>query len=242
MDDRSQPVPNTPKSGSQAPAAFELGCAAGRYLLELQERGWVVRGVELCGPPAEAARRRGLDVIEGTLDTVDLEKEQFDLAAAWMVIEHVPEPRQTLSQLRRVLRPGGRLLLSVPNARCWQRRLFGRYWYGWDVPRHLQHFGPAGISRLLKDTGFTRVQVIHQRTLLSMMGSIGLWLRRGRDKSSRLADWFVTYPDQPRLWVQLLLAPWAIVLSWLRQGERLTVSARVNSDFAATADHGEDSR
>jgi SAM-dependent methyltransferase len=224
MDDRSQPLPESSQAETGDRHAIELGCAAGGYLQALDEQGWEAQGVELCEQPAAAARQAGFHVHHGTLHTAELPARSFELAAAWMVLEHVPQPLETLGQLHRVLRPGGELLLSVPNARCWQRFVFGRSWYGWDLPRHLQHFCPATMTRLLRDANFSDIEVIHQRTLLNMMGSIGIQIGKLLP-DSRIGKWFLRYPDQPQLWVQLLLAPFAIVLSWLHQGERLTVRA-----------------
>lgn len=226
-DDRSQPVPAAPTDAadrSTRPRAIELGCAGGGYLRRLTRAGWDAEGVELCEEPARAAQAAGLRVHCGTLESAEFPEAEFDLAAAWMVLEHVPDPLATLRELRRLLRDGGQLLLSVPHARCWQRFVFGRCWYGWDVPRHLQQFSPATLGRVLDKAGFRDVQITHQRTLLSLLGSIGIRLRGWRF-ARRLAEWCFRYPDQPRQLVQLLLAPPAILLSWLRQGERLTVSA-----------------
>lgn len=183
-----------------------------------------MQGVELCEQPAEMARKAGLKVHQGTLESATLPEGTFQLVAAWMVIEHVPEPRQTLTGLHRLMRPEGQILLSIPNARCWQRFLFGKAWYCWDLPRHLQHFSPASIRRILEDCGFQQIEVIHQRTLLSLMGSIGMVILSLIPRN-RMGIWFLRYPERPRLAIQLMLAPLAILLSVLRQGERLTVRA-----------------
>lgn len=227
-DDRGQPLP-APSATDLANSpetlrALELGCATGRYLQALKRSGWDVQGVELCEQPAAMAREAGLKVHQGTLESAALPAGTFHLVAAWMVIEHVPEPRQTLAELNKLMRPEGQILLSIPNARCWQRFLFGKAWYCWDLPRHLQHFSPASIRRVLEDSGFHQIEVIHQRTLLSLMGSIGMVILSLIPRN-RMGTWFLRYPEQPRLTIQLLLAPLAILLSVLRQGERLTVRA-----------------
>jgi len=227
-DDHAQPAPDasTDARGNRTtrPRALELGCATGRYLHKLQKSGWEVQGIELCERPAQMAKEAGFIVHHGTLESANLTAETFDLITAWMVIEHVPSPRQTLLGLYRALRPGGQILLSVPNASCWQRYLFGKFWYCWDLPRHLQHFSPSSIRRTLELCGFQRVEIVHHRTLLSLAGSLGI-LILGIIPGSRLGMKLLKYPEQPRLAIQLLLAPLAILLSLLRQGEGLTVRA-----------------
>lgn len=225
LDDRSQWVPEADHTASERPTAFELGCAAGAYLSQLQQQGWIVRGVEPGEQPAATARRAGLDVTTGTLDSVDMPAESFDFAASWMVIEHVPSPRTTLTALFQLLKPGGVLAISVPNAGSWEPRFFGSAWDAWDLPRHLHHFSPRTMRRLLLECGFEQITIIHQRNVLNIIGSFGIALTR-RHPDSRLGRWLLRYPHAPRLWLQLLLVPFTFGLSFVHQGGRLTVTAR----------------
>lgn len=229
LADNSQPVPpaasfRTAGPAAAPPRALELGCATGRYLRLLQQAGWEVVGVEPSTPAAAAARAAGLPVLTGTLDTVRLDDQSFDLVAAWMVLEHVPEPRATLQTIHELLRPSGRLLLSIPNAGCWEPRVFGRSWYSWEPPRHLQHFTPRSIRRLLTECGFTSISIQHQQNLSNVLGSAGLLLHRCCP-GSRLGQRLIDYPTTPGTVGQLLSAPLAHLLAWLRQGGRLTISA-----------------
>jgi SAM-dependent methyltransferase len=69
------------------------------------------------------------------------------------VIEHVHDPAAVLARLHRVLRPGGRLFLALPNAESWAAAVFGRH-FCWEVPRHLQFFTPRTLRRLLRRQSF----------------------------------------------------------------------------------------
>lgn len=234
LDDRSQPVPMASEVERSVadeadlprrPRALELGCATGAYLGRLESGGWAVVGVEPGKNAAESAVGSGFHVYCGTLDSCDLSVEgRFDLAAAWMVLEHVADPRRTLRQLFDLLVPSGTLLFSIPNAGCWEAGFFGRHWYAWEPPRHLHHFDPSSIRQLLHETGFCDIVITHQRNLSYVVGSAGLaWLsvRPG----SKTGCWLRDYPGHPRLLVQLLLAPIAHFLAWIRQGGRLTIQA-----------------
>ncbi|HQX48570.1 MAG TPA: methyltransferase domain-containing protein [Planctomycetaceae bacterium] len=238
MDDRSQPVPvasmpgrraGRPEQGisgdSNKPRALELGCATGQYLLRLQNAGWNASGIEPGQRPAAMAKDAGLDVHCGTLETCELLPESFDLAAAWMVIEHVPDPRNTLRTLHQFLKPGGTLLFSIPNVGCWEPKVFGRYWYVWELPRHLHHFTTKSIRTLLEQCKFTDIKIVHQRNLSNVIGSLALTLL-ARWPDSRVGRWLLRYPDRPTFMLKLFLAPMAHVLAWLGQGGRLTISAR----------------
>ena len=205
--------------------AVELGCATGTFLEKLRAVGCEAEGVEPVASAALEAKSRGFQVHVGMLESASLKSDSCDAAFAWMVIEHLPSPRETLLELKRVLRPDGWLVFSVPNAGCWEPYVFGKSWMVFELPRHLQHFTPARLKRLLAECGYDRISVMHQHNVLNLVASVGIVLTRwfpGSRWAVRVRDW----PNHPTLWPQLALAPLAKVLAWLRQGGRLTVVAR----------------
>lgn len=139
----------------------EVGCATGGYLAEMQELGWRVIGVEPNRGAAAASRQRGLDVRTGTLEEAGLPEGSADVVVMRMVLEHVRDPRATLAEVRRVVRPGGLVLLSVPNAGSVEARLFGRHWFAWELPRHLSHFTPRSLAALVREAGFGQPRIRH---------------------------------------------------------------------------------
>lgn len=206
--------------------ALEIGCAHGGFLERLNGQGWQVQGVELSAEAARRATDRGLDVHVGTLESATLPNDRFEAVFLWMVLEHLHDPKQTLREIRRILKPDGRLMFSVPNFGSWERRFFGRYWYALDLPRHLQHFTTGSLRRLLAESGFEIERVIHQRTANNLVGSLGYWWRAQSPKS-KLAPKLIHFCDEPRAWAVILLALPAKVLAWLRQAGRITVVARL---------------
>jgi len=224
-ESRDVVFPDRPGRRHPPPRVLELGCSDGDYLRQLQERGWECVGLEPAARPAERARQRGLDVHCGVLEPGMFEPASFDAVCAWHVIEHLHEPRQVLQEVARILRPGGELLLSLPNYGCWEPHVFGEYWYVNQPPIHLQHFTPRSLRRLLQNCGFEEIEILHQRNLSNVVGSVALWLR---DKKllAGLAQRLFRYPDRPTLAGQLALAIPARVLAACRQGGRITVRAR----------------
>jgi SAM-dependent methyltransferase len=90
----------------------------------------------------------------------------------WHVLEHLDDPGSALSAIRSWLRPGGGLLVGVPNLASLQARIGGERWYHLDVPRHRVHFTERGIHALLNRCGFT---VVATRHLLLEHNAFGMW-------------------------------------------------------------------
>ena len=135
---------------------LDVGCATGGFLHLVGLSGsWEICGVEPNADAAHYARDRfGLDVVEGTLRDALFSDAYFDVVTMWEVIEHLHDPRSTLLEIHRVLKPGGMLVISTPNLSSWGAAFFGRYWMGLDVPRHLYVFSPRTLRQLLRRTGF----------------------------------------------------------------------------------------
>lgn len=148
------------RAGVRTGRVLDVGCATGIFLDGMRRWGWQAYGVEPNPMASAYARERlGLDVITAELETAGLPEATFDVVTLWDVLEHVPDPRRTLVEVRRVLRPGGLLVLSLPNIESVEARLFGRYWAGWDQPRHLALFPLSVLVRLLNETGFVRPEI-----------------------------------------------------------------------------------
>jgi 2-polyprenyl-3-methyl-5-hydroxy-6-metoxy-1,4-benzoquinol methylase len=133
---------------------LDVGCGRGDLGAELVRRGWHVAGVDPSAGAAATARARGLDARVGTLESVAYRDERFDAAVMNHTLEHMPDPIADLDRVFRVLRPGGLLLISVPNFASWQRRLFGSRWYPLDLPRHRTHFTQRSLRLALESAGF----------------------------------------------------------------------------------------
>ena len=134
---------------------LEVGCSTGAWLSLCRGLGWKVAGVELNAKAAEFARKRlGIEVFTGELARAKLPDSSFDAVALSHVLEHLPDPLSALREVRRVTKPGGSLYLSVPNLAALEPRVFGRYWDAWEVPRHLYHFTPSTLRRIVERAGF----------------------------------------------------------------------------------------
>lgn len=139
---------------------LDVGCAAGYFLRVAQQHGHDVHGVELSEAIArEAIAALGDDrVFHGFLDDCiearGWDDHTFDLVTIWDVIEHVPEPQGLLASIKRMIKPGGKLLLETQNVASRFAGKMGKAWHHYKHDEHLYHFDPQTIRRLLDDCGF----------------------------------------------------------------------------------------
>jgi SAM-dependent methyltransferase len=141
-------------------SVLDVGCGSGGLLQLLRENtDWSLSGIEPVAEAAAVGIAAGLDIRATTLDDADFDDASFDLAVMNHVLEHVPDPIGTLSTLRRILRPGGYLTGEVPTPGCFERQLFGRFWAGYHLPRHLYFFEAPHLRLLLRKAGFEVVSV-----------------------------------------------------------------------------------
>lgn len=129
---------------------LEIGCAAGDLLLHLKNAGLDATGVEMSPFAAEAAREQGLNVHTGVLASAPLAKNDYDAVVMRAVIPHLPSPNTELGLVASFLKHGGLLFITIENAASLERRVFGRDWYGYDIPRHLNLFTPSTVKKLLE--------------------------------------------------------------------------------------------
>ena len=137
---------------------LDVGCATGNFLAAARARGWEVTGVEFVEAAAKVGiEQYGLDIKTGTLVSIPLEEATFNLITLWDVLEHLPNPRETLEQCWQLLAPDGFLIFSVPNLSSFDRYLFSKHWIGWEAPRHFHLFPARTMEDILDRTGFERI-------------------------------------------------------------------------------------
>lgn len=157
---------------------LDVGCASGDFLVRVRQAGNPnVTGVETSGAAVDRARTRGLDVFHGELADAEFESGSFDTVVLSHTLEHVGDPRRFMDEVWRILSPGGFVLLWLPNADSVEARLFGRYWIGYDAPRHLTTFSVGTLGRLLATTGFQIESVTHEAVGLEWAWALRLLAR-----------------------------------------------------------------
>lgn len=138
---------------------LEIGCAMGTLLNEIRKLGWKVVGIEPEAWTYKLARNKyKLDVINSTFQEAELEESSFDVVLLLHVIEHLPNPNKGLSQIARLIRPGGFLVLETPRFdTLWFRLLKGRERS--VIQGHYYYFTRETIQELACQSGFEVVQL-----------------------------------------------------------------------------------
>ncbi len=138
---------------------LDLGCGRGDFLQLMQSQGWQVEGVEFDRKAAAyATNHYHITVHTSNIFEINYASGTFEAIILNNVIEHLPNPAETLAECLRILKPNGKLILITPNSKSWGAKIFKQYWRGWEPPRHLFLFSPQNLASLALIAGFTQYQ------------------------------------------------------------------------------------
>lgn len=133
---------------------LDVGTAGGSFLAVAKQRGWEVAG---CEPnrwlAAWGKEHYGIDIHAGTIFDMQLKDASFDVVTLWDVLEHTPDPKAVLLECRRLLKPGGLLVVNYPDINSLVSRLMGRGWV-FLLSIHLYYFTKETITKMLETNGF----------------------------------------------------------------------------------------
>ncbi len=160
---------------------LDVGCGRGVLLSALADRGFEVHGVERSAAAASGADPRARIRIAPDLAAAAYPAGGFDAIFVWHVLEHLCEPVRAVDEMRRILRPGGRLVVAVPNFSSLQARWAGPAWFHLDLPRHVFQFPMPALRRLLDQAGFVRESEHHFSLRQNPFGWIQSSLNRRPD-------------------------------------------------------------
>ena len=132
---------------------LDIGCGFGESLGYHAARGCDVYGMEADENIRRVADKFGFKVHVGLFDPGIYEPDFFDYVTMDQVMEHVTDPLETLQGVARVLKPGGKAILTTPNANGWGAKVFGRKWINWHAPYHLQFYSKQSMRRLAEKAG-----------------------------------------------------------------------------------------
>jgi len=140
-------------------AILDIGCGTGAFLQTMKEADWNITGIE----PDVLARGKAGELYNihpqepGKL--FELPAASFNAITMWHVLEHVHELHAYIKQIADLLAVNGKLFIAVPNYTSKDAAIYAAFWAAYDVPRHLYHFSPQSMEKLLSMHGLKLTSV-----------------------------------------------------------------------------------
>jgi SAM-dependent methyltransferase len=138
---------------------LDVGCGSGALLEAAKRAGWNAEGIEVSRSSIEHVHSLGFKVFHGTLEEARFDNGVFDVVTAVELLEHVPQPRELIKEIARVLRAGGLFWATTPNGKGVSARLLGSRWSMVAPPEHLHLFSAKGLRLILKEAGFRQINI-----------------------------------------------------------------------------------
>ena len=137
---------------------LDIGCGVGDFLHTMEQHGWEGTGVE----PSEEAKAIAKNRIKAQLlsseEQENLTEGSFDVITMWHVLEHVDALRWQIQQLYRLCKPGGRIIIALPNYKSYDGQYYKAAWAAYDVPRHLNHFNEETIIKVFDESHLKHIK------------------------------------------------------------------------------------
>ncbi|MBM6500801.1 class I SAM-dependent methyltransferase [Flavobacterium macrobrachii] len=144
-------------SQSQKGKLLDIGAGTGDFLAVANSDGWQTVGIEPSTKAKEIAIKKGVNFAQ---DFASLESNSFDIITMWHVLEHVPNLEEYISELKRLIKSSGTIIIAVPNFKSYDAKYYGEFWAAFDVPRHLWHFSKTAIQKLFAKQNLKLVEVL----------------------------------------------------------------------------------
>lgn len=201
---------------------LDVGCATGIFLYEMARTGrWEVEGIEPNPEAANYGRNRfGINIHIGDLMTVDLPNRFYDVITMWNVFEHLHYPMENLKVVARLLKPGGWFIFSIPNLQSLEYRLMGKYWMGWELPRHLYYPTKDHMELMLSRVGLRlREWKCLGGAYFSFLLSLRFWLEE-KGRTSIFARLLLSVMGS--LAIRIVFSPPFAILTYLNRASIIT--------------------
>lgn len=138
---------------------LDIGCGVGDFLHTAEMHGWKCTGVEPSEDAKAIAQKRMQGEIFSSEELENMPDGCFDLITMWHVLEHVDDLKWQVEQLRRLVKPDGRIVIALPNYKSYDGQYYKELWAAYDVPRHLNHFNKTTLAKIFKTSGLELIKM-----------------------------------------------------------------------------------
>lgn len=206
---------------------LEIGAAHGQFLYVMKNRGWDVSGIEISRDACKIAHDvYGIELFNGTfLDYLD--DKLFDVICMYQTLEHVYQPFEHIEKAYSRLKTGGILVIEVPNVYSFDMLISKkRRWFSYDLPRHLSHFYPQFLKKVLKKYNYKiiRIDRYYPNFVLSISNALQKKLKTNSQKVSDDSNPNMKYKmlQYKQTWKGLLIKKFSNILP----GWKFTIIAK----------------
>ena len=137
---------------------LDIGCGVGDFLHTMEQHGWEGTGVEPSEEAKAIAKKRIKAQLFSSEEQENLTEGSFDVITMWHVLEHVDALRWQIQQLYRLCKPGGRIIIALPNYKSYDGQYYKAAWAAYDVPRHLNHFNEETIIKIFEESHLKHIK------------------------------------------------------------------------------------
>ena len=197
---------------------LDIGCGEGKYLLRKCKNGVKCFGIDINGKALDRLREKNpeISIYHGNLWDAGYENNFFDFINLSDVMEHVFDFEALIIELKRILKPEGTIRIKVPNSESLTSKVFGKYWAGYDIPRHLYTFSKNNLKNFLSkmDMKIQRVRTMENSFyfMISFIYLINDKLKKKNKVSSMDKVWNNEI-------LKTLFAPYAVLVNLLNAGD-----------------------
>ena len=167
---------------------LDVGCGYGEFLMRMKKKGMNVYGVDPALRELSYSKKCDIDIRNTTLDNACFSDNFFDVVTLNHSLEHIQDPINTVKEIAKITKPGGFIIVQLPNWNCIMQKIFKGKWIHWDIPRHLFHFNFYTLQKFFESYDF---QVCKKRYLYSGYGfslSLDSFLNTFRKRKVLLKD------------------------------------------------------
>jgi SAM-dependent methyltransferase len=151
---------------------LDVGCALGHFLEIAKDDGWDVVGLDISSYAVKEIAKKDIKAIANELSKAKFKTGCFDVVTIFQTIEHDSDPGGLLDEIYRILKPGGKLLLTTPDQEGMLPSFLGKRWHGWEIEPHLYWFSRKSLKFVLDKAGFKKTRIEKDTLLWSSLEDI----------------------------------------------------------------------
>jgi len=199
---------------------LEIGCGDGKILKIYKKHGMKTAGIEPYGNNL-TEEEESLGIVRNSIEKSNFKEESFDFIILKDAIEHIPKQKMLLAKCRKWLKKGGKLIFTTQNTKSLWKFIFGRYWFGYDVPRHVYNYDKKSIVIFLRNNGFEIKKIRLYDVSYMPIGSMKFW-RTDKTNTNK-------HPLIYNNLTKIIFLPISLIVTWMGLGSLMEVVAEKNN-------------